>query len=121
MSTSTDAILMYGVALQEGALPDVNHDDYDALPADHPERLRYMGDTANGISIEAHCSGSCTEYVVGYGASRTCASRGYPEVIADVGARDPAPLLAYCEKWGLKIDKSVSGGAPAWLLFSWWG
>lgn len=128
MGTSTDAILMYGVALKDGWSHDSDEEgedlDMETLAEDDPRRLHDDGDQSEeGIYLEMHCCYEEPMYVLGFLKSQTQASRGSPEVIRNLNCEEYSDeaLLAYCKKWDLPIDESVNDGQPGWLLFSMWG
>ncbi len=107
MGTSTNAILMYGVAIEdEWECPDAEDEDDNDLPGNLWDEKQ-----ADGPRLEHHCSDGCTMYVLGMTPLAT-AYRGDVRVISPAKmTKDPEAdraILAYAAK-------------PAWLLFSWWG
>lgn len=126
MGVSTDAIVMFGVALEEGwesSDAEGNEIDKESLAADDPRRLvdEVEDDLGGGLSLEIHCSYDCPMYILGIEATRTRAYRGFPQVLTELAEQDAQAILDYCEKWSLPIDTNVNDGKPGWLLFSLWG
>jgi hypothetical protein len=126
MGVSTDALVMYGVALLEGwesADDEGNEIDKESLAEDDPRRLvdEVEDDLGGGLALEIHCSYDCPMYVLGIEATRKRAWRGYPQTLTELGPQDGEAILEYCKKWKLPIDESVNDGKPGWLLFSMWG
>ena len=123
MGTSTNANVIYGIALE--GLGDVDiHADTEDLPEDHPARMYACAEPFDGICIDAHCSDSCPMYIIGLDDTRVCALRGSPELLdegyREVTPEEPQKLLDYCAKWGFVIDEKVGLGKPRWLVYSWW-
>lgn len=130
MGVSTDAILVYGVALQEDAIStdEINrHDSEEDAPETGPAWLAWSGETEDGVGILTHQSGSCPAHLVVIAKTERQAWRGHPQRI------DPARLTVHpswdgkiaaaLKRWGLdkKVDRKTNPKAkPAWLLCSYW-
>ncbi|HUU87654.1 MAG TPA: hypothetical protein VMX17_07880 [Candidatus Glassbacteria bacterium] len=123
MSTSTDAILVYGIPLRNeysysNSFNDVDDDfDVDDLPPGHPAAL-INGRTHDGLCAAIHCCDGCLMVIIAVEKSQTTASRGYPQRIE--GLKDykehDEKLKEYCKKYKLETK-----GKPGWWLVSWWG
>ncbi len=114
MGTSTDAILAWGVDLQEEipawvwkAFNVVRRKDGDT------EQLQKTMQDA-GFELEVHCSDNCPMYVLCVAESVSRAYRGTPRPIKTSSMIVP-------EAWEKMWERFGRGrGAPQWLLFSWW-
>ncbi len=120
MGVSTDAILVYGVPLTEGALSDYREEGEEST---HPlARMLYGGDPVDGVVLVEHCSDECPEHILAIEGTETTAYRGYPKDI-------PSDALAVGEGWAEEIASFVQKyglaeaveGEPRWLLCSYWG
>lgn len=129
MGTSTDAILVYGVPLDEGDLP-WKTDDGEGDWEDWLLRLAGFTETnwrVNGywerkraalaafpFDIVPHCSCDYPMYILTIRGTATTANRGFPEKIEALEPKDPSELLAFCAEHGMKH------GEPGWWLCSMW-
>lgn len=69
------------------------------------------------IEIVNICSDDCPIYALAVAGAVTTARRGYPvRIVPAELVADPAPLLAFCEKYGIELENE-----PRWLLASYWG
>jgi hypothetical protein len=114
MGQSTDAIVAYGVPLEEGSVEDY---DEEGGEESGPAYMAFMGNSEGGIEIESHCSGDYTMHFVAIKGTRRIAHRGHP---VKVTTPEPKPewdgkIEAFCKKYKLKAT-----GKPAWWLMSWW-
>ena len=114
MGTSTDAMLMYGVPLDEDT--DLSYDEDVDTQQSGPAFMNFMGKAEGGIEIVEHCSKDCTMYFAIIEGTLVRAWRGYPMKV-----ETPKPeaswnkrLAAFCKKHGL------SAGKPAWYIASMW-
>jgi hypothetical protein len=122
MGTSTDAILVYGIPLEEDAIdeygePSEGEEDTNSLPS----RMAFMGDTIDGVRIAYHCSNKCTMHIAAAAGTERRARRGYPVEIDPASlAVDPvwAPRL---ETFVAKHNLQTMGKPPGWYLVSYWG
>ncbi|MDQ3170329.1 MAG: hypothetical protein M3Q55_09365 [Acidobacteriota bacterium] len=111
MGQSTNAILAYGVDLQD-EIPAWLWKAFDV--EDTGDGVEPLIDALNaiGLDLQHHCSDTHTMYVLCVEASVTVAHRGSPEVITMTLNNTPE---AWNETW-----KPVSRARrPKWLLFSW--
>lgn len=116
MGVSTDAILVYGIALKEGARDDeafsTAFDSIDSYGAVGP------------VELVMHCCDTYTLHILARTGTELRASRGNPRVITALDApADAAEVLErFVEEHALygAIDAEVNGGKPGWLLCSDW-
>ena len=117
MGQSTDAILAYGINLdEEGSDPweiceSLQYDRYADAEAAKKEL---------GIDLIQHCSNGCPMYIIGVEHLR--AWRGEPKEVDPAGLlldekATRAKIQAYCERFGLPF----SDDACKWYLASNWG
>lgn len=117
MGVSTDAILVYGIPLEEGAIRR-HHEGED--PETGPAWMAYSGDVEDGVQIVTHCSGDYPMHIVALEGSEIHAHRGYPKRVdrmLAVSTNDDVKLRAFVAKHGLTTEK---GAEPGWWLASWW-
>lgn len=116
MGVSTDAILVYGIPLEKGAIGEHENDG----PEEGPAWMVWSGDPVDGIEIVSHCSGDYPMHIVAIAGSEVRAWRGNPirleRDLATVEAHD-ALILAFLKRHGLKRKK---GATPGWWLASMW-
>jgi hypothetical protein len=114
MSTSTDAILLYGVLLSEDTVIAENEEDEES--ADDLVTMLVNGKTIDGCVIVAHCSGECPMYFVAIDGTVTTANRGYPKVVhtSRPSTEWDKRLKAFCKKHSLSHSK------PDWYIASMW-
>jgi hypothetical protein len=110
MGQSTDAILMYGVCIEEGS----NIHEYIEEEGNELYDMQFDGTKDGDVVIETHCSCDYPMYFIGYESTRTLASRGYPKSVDPTQPVDSAELKAFLAKHN--IDDSNMG----WHLFSMW-
>jgi hypothetical protein len=118
MSTSTDAIMVYGIPLKEDALEEW---DEDRNPESGPAYLAFMGGADGGICVVSHCSGDYPMHIIAIEGTELRAWRGSPKPVAVVQMRADdnewnKRLLDYC-----KAHKLKTAGKPGWWLASMWG
>lgn len=139
MTTSTDAILMYGVALHDfdecgfvelpfsvGTDEDDDFENFVARRAGVPmygeEGYEYKkimaANEAYPVDLVRHCSFDAPMWVLGIKDTKKRASRGYPvalngtlPVIPNEGVRE---LKKLCDEFKIEF-------VPDWYLFSDWG
>jgi hypothetical protein len=125
MGTSTDAILVYGIPIEDEELArayyNADEDEDEDFEGSEAERLAYHGGDINGVILVDHCSHSCNMHIVGIKGTETQAWRGYPKQIpvADLTPSNPE----WDEKLSAFIDRNklTAAGQPGWYLASWWG
>lgn len=146
MGVSTDAILAYGIDLDEDwtdKVPwsyedgmdywlykryDLNlkyetREEYEAIPEEMKKEIwARQREFLKACPVEDiyHCSLDYPMVVLAIRGTRTTASRGYPKVIEKL--RTPGQFaidrfLRTLEEWGV----DTGGEHPRWLLFSMWG
>lgn len=135
MGTSTDAKLLYGIPLEEGAFDDFDEDEDDGT-TEHsgPSWMAFSGRAEDGCTLESHQSKEVPRYFVCPDGARTYAKassddiaktgrlvawRGHP-ICVTAKRLDPHPewdalLRAFVAKHGLKVV-----GEPGWYLASDW-
>lgn len=120
MGTSTDAILLYGIPLKEGAVDDYDEDD-ETLPQEGPAYMAWDGAAVDGIQLVRHCSKEAPMYFVAIAGTVVRAWRGSPRkfngMYPDVSEWN-AKLVAFVEKHHLAIEEDF---AAAWYIASYWG
>jgi hypothetical protein len=127
MGVSTDAILFYGLTidddseLHEQILSDRDGgEDGDPVPGTLAW-LWYMGDEVEGCTIAAHCSREYPLFYIAVEASRIVAWRGRPmDVTSYIESLEAGPdwdamLKAFCARFGVPWEE------PKWWLVSYWG
>lgn len=117
MGTSTDAILVYGIPLEEGAIR------YDENAKSGPSYMYYTGGVEDGVEIVMHCSAEYPMHIVAIPGTAISAYRGSPTPVAVDSLlpgteADNELLLAFLKKHKLKKSK---GAKPGWWLCSYWG
>lgn len=118
MGTSTDAILLYGIPLVEGAFDEYDEDD-PAAPQSGPTFLAFMGGDEDGVEIQVHQSSEFPRHFVVIVGSVVTAHRGYPKCLS---GRE----LVRNEAWDAKLKGFVdlyqlaTDGGPGWWMASWW-
>lgn len=112
MGISTDALLLYGVPLDEDT--ELTYDEDAGDPANGPAYMAYMGEAEDGISIIVHCSEECPMYFVIIEDTLTRAWRGYPKAVSTSPSKPDwaKRLKAFC-----KTHKLLHG-KPDWYLAS---
>ena len=117
MGVSTDAILVYGIPLEECAID--HHRDGD--PEEGPAWMAASGDEVDGIEIVSHCSDSHPMHIVAIVGTQTRAWRGHPvRVKARTKPRGGAwdrKLRAFVKKHSLEAAPDAK---PGWWLCSEW-
>jgi hypothetical protein len=113
MSVSTNAIIAYGIEVEEESLGEVATawmDEYAGIPSE----------VTTEFELITHCSGEYPMYILAISGTREEASRGYPEVItidcSSVRLDWSAKLREFAEEHGIEVS-----GNPSWKLFSYWG
>lgn len=128
MGVSTDAILVYGIPLDDGV--EFPFDDTEDTYYDHknkptklsdPNALEGMvcwGDVIEGLTVETHCSCDYPMYILTVASSRIRAARGNPEAVDPngMGSMDAFDdsLRAFAKQHNLPH------GEPGWYLCSMW-
>lgn len=125
MGTSTDAILCYGININENYLADCEEDtgelDESWAKENGSKLIRWMlyyGESVNGVKIITHCSDEYPMYLLVAEGSDVTAWRGYPKKINSI---DPNlnwnNLIAnFVEENNVQTD-----GEIGWWLCSYWG
>ena len=106
MGVSTDAILVYGVTLD-----DFEGEIAESLPFTDEDG---DADREEGLELVRHCHIDYNMWIIGLAATETTASRGYVETITSLEEPHPADVIKitrFLEANGLK-------GTPGWLLCS---
>lgn len=138
MSTSTDAILFYGIHADEGewdgfesarwedalaskrGVPDpctsYETEEEQRIQSEYWEKRRAIC-KAEPCALDIHCSYECQMPFAYIKASRITASRGYPEQVAslEVNPEWDANLKVFCDLMGIPWQQ------PKWWLVSFWG
>ena len=121
MGVSTDAMLVFGIDLDEdgGQFEDqidreLNIPDYGSPDRPSYEEIKKM-ENDFPVTIVKHCSGECPMYIVAIPGTLMQASRGYPRIIdgLEVSAEKVEKFKAWCAKNGIEDE-------PTWLLASMW-
>jgi hypothetical protein len=126
MGVSTDAILVFGIALKEDAIePFPDDSDEDGADRASPSYMAYSGNEVRGISIVTHQHCDYPIHIVAARETTVKAWRGHPrgimpEHILRTTHKQRAALMAYVRKHKLAVDTSVNGGDPGWILCSYW-
>lgn len=119
MGVSTDALLLYGVPLEEEAFEHFDEDDASAEQSG-PAYMACMGNEEDGVALERHCSGECPMYFVAIPKQTTTAWRGHPQnVTGKELIQRPEwddTLRSFVTKHKLK-----TAGEPGWWIASDWG
>ena len=121
MGVSTDAILVYGIAIHEDCTDKFDYEDDENV---EPSALYAVRCNPGDICVETHCADTYPMYIVGLTRTSTTAWRGYPKVIPglpEISDEENAKLRSFCAEHGLESDCEINGGEPGWLLVSWWG
>jgi hypothetical protein len=108
MSTSTDAIICFGVELYEGDCAGI--DDF----WDQDNWLRQTFGTQL-LRVIKHCSGDEPEYIVAIIGTVVTAARGYPSTF------DIQEMSKHITQEALDELRKISDRDPKWLLCSYWG
>ena len=116
MGQSTDAILVYGIPLEEDSVPFSEEDAKSG-----PSWMRYHGTNEDGVCLVRHCSGDYPMFILAIPDTETRAWRGHPKLVpvAELPFSpdwDPT-LLSYAEKHRLEISGNAK---PGWWLCSDW-
>lgn len=141
MSTSTDAILFYGIDLGEdldideiarncGFDPDDEDYEFDTLDNFYLKKIGiYRGEdenyvewgkrkelALNGVGDGRHCSGYYPMHYISIGTHYE-AYRGHPTEVTNLGINSDwdDKIKKYCETIGIPFSK------PKWILASYWG
>lgn len=120
MSTSTDAILCYGIPLDEDQVIDADGEpllwveDFTAWLCRSIPRARI---SSLNLALVTHCSGDCPRYILSIRDSKMVASRGDVVFVLKLDTRPEweNQLRIACEMLGLK---QMTGN---WCLVSYWG
>jgi len=133
MGTSTDGILLWGIALEDEGLPesllDLDEEGDEEVAIARLYGLEYDGKDDKyweakekllkeiGCELVNRCSYDCPMYVAAVSASVKRCWRGEPTAIKNlnVGEDWEPKLRAFCKKLGIKWTR------PKWLLCSFWG
>lgn len=114
MGQSTDAILCYGINIEDGS---DQHEACEALSGDDHYEALEAAEKELGVELVGHCSGDYRMYIIG--THKTRAWRGDPKeidpasmVIDEKAAR--AQIRTFCERFKL----SFSEDACKWWLAS---
>lgn len=137
MGVSTDGILVFGIAYDEGELPEFLSAWADERGEEDPDFDEYL-DSISGlpqygeeghdftksrewreaqpVEMVHHCSYDYPMYILAVRGTKTTAWRGHPQVITslDVSGAKIAAFAAWCAERGVK-------GEPRWILCSMWG
>ena len=133
MGTSTDGILVFGIALEEGTEPGFLEDydgdfdeflnDLSGLPKysesghDFAEQQKFRENFP--VDLTWHCSFEYPMYIVAVRGTKVTAHRGNPVEInpANLAISDEkkAALKEFCETYGIEWSE------PKWWLVSMWG
>jgi len=107
MGVSTDAILTFGIMIDEGT--DISHLSDDGYE---------MNNETEDACMTIHCALEYPMYIISVPETKTVAWRGYPKGIDVDSFKVPQEkidkLIAWCEKHGIT-------GTPQWYLCSLWG
>lgn len=126
MGTSTDAILVFGIELEEEHEPwGEEQDEDDWLEKDGRDILGLQGEkqyeivNLHPVEIVQHCSYEYPMYVLAIRGTEKRAWRGEPLHITLEELKIPtgnvALLKAFCERHNIEWEE------PKWLLCSMWG
>lgn len=126
MGTSTDAIIVFGIPLEDESIPWFDEDEYGHRPAPTPEDdlfpswLVFWGESHDGIKVVTHCSDDCPRHLVTVEGTEVRAWRGQTKRIVPRDMVDPGPeriaaLEAFCQRYGL-----APSGSAGWYLVSYW-
>lgn len=121
MGVSTDAILVYGIAIHEDGNDKFDYEDDENV---EPSALYKIMCDPSDICVEVHCSDSHPMHIVGLTRTRHTAWRGFPKAVSglpEISDEENAKLRSFLAEQGLEPDPEVNGGEPGWLLASWWG
>lgn len=115
MGTTTDAILVYGFAVEDGS-PD--HERLDALLEEDLDLVERV-EINDGVEVIFHCCDQATMYIVGLKVMLHRAKRGHP---VDVHKHT---MIIHEEQADTILEKGAKalGLTPQkgrWLLASWW-
>lgn len=137
MGQSTDGILFYGIHADEGEWDEQLGDEWEeeyaskkGVPAPtveydtaaHKALHQAFWDKKHDLTkaepcaVDTHCSGECPMPYAFVKASKTRASRGYPQQITSLAVQPEwdAQLRAFCETMGIPWQQ------PKWWLVSDW-
>jgi hypothetical protein len=139
MSTSTDAILFYGIQYEDGT-EFTWYEQYDSVDEWYAEKMglpvprgeydereyeKYLKArrpilAKMGVEVGYHCSAEYPMTYIAITGTETIASRGYPEEIDPKKMIEPPPdqiqkLRDFIELAGLEWAE------PRWWLVSYWG
>lgn len=112
MSTSTDAILLYGLEIPEDIMgPGIETGALYDFYEKHYNKEEY------GVNLICHCCDDYPMYMAAISESVITSSRGYPEAVHNLKKKPDwdEKLLEFAKKYKLR-DKT-----PQWWLCSWWG
>lgn len=123
MGVSTDAILFFGICIDDGSeLHDRIVEESTAGDEGEPTKgtLAWLNDTGNakfGCIVDAHCSHEYPMYFIAAQGSVITAWRGKPKGIEALTVHPDwrSNLAAFCEKYGVPWEE------PGWWLVSYWG
>lgn len=126
MSTSTDAILVYGIPLkgEDYYWTSRQHFDEEGNPTDELSKLMYDGgsNVAEGdVYLEHHCSADYTMYIAAIKGTALRAWRGDPKLVDtsclfEYSNALKEKLRIFMEQHNLEAD-----GEIGWYLCSYWG
>jgi hypothetical protein len=117
MGVSTDAILVYGIPLKEGAIDE--YYEGEGSPESGPSWMAYYGNEEDGLVIVSHCHGDFPMHILSVEGSEIRAWRGAAkrvDALPAMGNDVDEKLRAFVKKHKLAVD-----GKPGWWLASYGG
>ncbi len=115
MGQSTDAIIAYGIQIDEES---ETHNLLDDLRNERWKELSEAEKEFNGVTIVSHCSGDYPMYIIGFEVQR--AYRGDGKVIeaCDLTVKDryKRSIGEFCTRFGIKFNLDE---CKFWLVSDW--
>lgn len=98
---------------EEGKLPGVTEADLEAY---YQEQSDWDSSHPMPFSLQTHCSGEYSQYILAVPGTVTTANRGAAQEITslEVPTKALAKFKEFCAKYGVE-------GEPKWWLCSYWG